>query len=405
MKKWMLLLLLLLCFLPFAAQAGDCASGQHHFQVIFSQPADCISVGYDQLQCKDCGAIEMRQTTGTAPHSFVTVDYTAPDCVHSGYKREQCSVCFTIREIYPSATNQHTWSNTSVVTQPTCVSDGMNSGVCSICGVAGTYSTPKTGKHEFGEWITLKEATETTHGQRIHYCVHCNFSVTDRLFLPGTLYVGVYDLENVKHVQRMLSDCNYYFGAAHGTYDKATEAAIQAFQADAGLTADGIAWTATRAALTDYWRKVTGQEPPTPAPTAEPTPEPTATPEPTPEFPASCQTEDGQLRQCEKHNAMTNMVAMLLDSASSPESLILVQQQCRTLWQTEMEVLYQQAMAQADDVQALKDEQANFATYLSMREKVWRTTFHNDDAQLAANVNLLLAQQCAKLCQDLHGME
>ncbi|WP_234987551.1 peptidoglycan-binding protein [Megasphaera vaginalis (ex Bordigoni et al. 2020)] len=62
------------------------------------------------------------------------------------------------------------------------------------------------------------------------------------------LDVGMTGAE-VQSVQYMLSDTGYLTGGADGVFGSGTQAAVKRFQADHGLTVDGIVGTQTMAAL------------------------------------------------------------------------------------------------------------------------------------------------------------
>ena len=53
----------------------------------------------------------------------------------------------------------------------------------------------------------------------------------------------------VTELQKRLTELGYYSGAIDGDFGPGTEAAVKAFQAQSGLTADGIAGAYTQQAL------------------------------------------------------------------------------------------------------------------------------------------------------------
>ncbi|MDO4355408.1 MAG: peptidoglycan-binding protein, partial [Clostridia bacterium] len=54
---------------------------------------------------------------------------------------------------------------------------------------------------------------------------------------------------SVTKLQNQLKACGWYDGSATGTYDSATQSAVRAYQAAAGLTVDGLAGTNTQSSL------------------------------------------------------------------------------------------------------------------------------------------------------------
>ncbi len=88
--------------------------------------------------------------------------------------------------------------------------------------------------------------------------------------------------ESVSELQAMLKLLGFYNGAVDGAYQEGTATAVSAFQRAAGLTADGIAGTATWNRLLPAANNVTPVTPTPPRPTPTPTPTPTpVTPTPT----------------------------------------------------------------------------------------------------------------------------
>lgn len=82
------------------------------------------------------------------------------------------------------------------------------------------------------------------------------FSLCNYVQILGTLNASIATLssygstgDEVKNIQRRLSDWGYYNGAVDGMYGYLTYSAVQNFQAKNGLTVDGIAGPQTLAAL------------------------------------------------------------------------------------------------------------------------------------------------------------
>ncbi|MBE5803590.1 MAG: hypothetical protein E7316_03660 [Clostridiales bacterium] len=80
--------------------------------------------------------------------------------------------------------------------------------------------------------------------------------------------------ELVETVQTRLQELGYYAGEISGTYDKATQAAVKAFQKKNDLKADGVCGSQTQTMLLSG-SAVSATATATPAPTATPTPAPT----------------------------------------------------------------------------------------------------------------------------------
>ena len=59
----------------------------------------------------------------------------------------------------------------------------------------------------------------------------------------------------VENLQIVLAALGYQPGTADGIFGARTEAALRAFQTDAGLAADGLAGSRTKAALRTAWNR------------------------------------------------------------------------------------------------------------------------------------------------------
>lgn len=84
--------------------------------------------------------------------------------------------------------------------------------------------------------------------------------------------------DEVTKIQKRLSELGYYDGAIDGDFGNATDKAFRAFQADAGLTVDGIAGSDRNVLYSDSAPHASAKKTETTQPAAEP--EPVAEPEP-----------------------------------------------------------------------------------------------------------------------------
>ncbi len=84
--------------------------------------------------------------------------------------------------------------------------------------------------------------------------------------------------ERVRELQQRLSELGYYTGEADGKFGNQTRRAVEKFQYNNGLTADGIAGRRTLTVLYEYADVVSAPVEATPELTASPTPAPTEAP-------------------------------------------------------------------------------------------------------------------------------
>jgi len=127
----------------------------------------------------------------------------------------------------------------------------------------------------------------------------------------------------VTELQSILVLLGYYNGPVSGLYGTVTEAAVQAFQRDAGITPDGIVGPATWSSLF-----------PTPADEANPPSTPTAA-EPTAATPApaetSTETPAGTPTETPASPAPVDASMPVLRSGDSGESVMLLQERLKAL--------------------------------------------------------------------------
>lgn len=302
--------------------------------------------------------------------------------------------------------------------------------------------------HHYTDWEITKEPTANTMGKRKRKCLDCYRTFVDDYYPKGTLYEGIDNPKAVKQMQNMLMDLGYLHIRNTGPFKQNTLKAVKAFQQDNGLIVDGIAWPETQWILAQKWEEKTGQRAPaldiapfstpvvTPAPTPAPTPvvtpiptpaptpvvtpvptsapTPVITPAPTPvptpvatemPLPAICgYTADasGTLRMvhCSKHKVMADMDAMLMATASSPAAQVNTLKQCRLLWQSEVDYLFDAwVQSSAPDQQAMiLTARSTFNAYVSMQEQLWASQFSQNPEIVAEMVNNLYIQKCVELC-------
>ena len=179
-----------------------------------------------------------------------------------------------------------------------------------------------------------------------------------------------------------------------------TESAVKAYQTNAGLHSDGIAWPQTQAQLRLDWQKARGYAP---VDHSRPTPAPFETHAPR----TACGfywDENGteNIQYCVFHQGIIDMASTLTASAGESNSL-RAKKQIRTLWETELDSLYGEWLqsASAEDQGAIIAAQATYMNYLTVQATVLRQQCGEEAAAL--QINAELARQCAWLCNTLHN--
>lgn len=143
---------------------------------------------------------------------------------------------------------QHVWGEWIVTEWPTCTWYGEHYRICRICNAIQREKMPLL-PHRFSEWSVVQQMTD--HSSEIYRrsCSVCGYTEEYSVDPEGTLRLGSSE-KDVRSVQDLLVqqgylDSNY----ADGYYGMNTARAVEAFQRNVGLTADGVAWPQTREKL------------------------------------------------------------------------------------------------------------------------------------------------------------
>ena len=208
--------------------------------------ATCTKGGYKRRYCTKCGIVEEKDIA-KAGHEWgkwkVTKEAT---CVKEGTRKRTCARCG--EEQKENYLADHEYGKWTVVKEATCTEKGSRQHACVVCGHKEQKAVDKL-PHDF-EYRIIKEATDHSSGMRASVCRVCGYTEAAKSYDPeGTLRRKDRG-EEVRQLQGLLVDQGYLnVGGADGIYGGGTEKAIMKFQADQGLTPDGIAWPQTQQRL------------------------------------------------------------------------------------------------------------------------------------------------------------
>lgn len=143
---------------------------------------------------------------------------------------------------------QHLWGEWIVTYWPTCTWYGEHYRICRLCNALEREAMPMI-PHNFSEWRVVQQMTDHSSEINSRSCRVCGYTETYSVDPEGTLRLGSAD-KDVRPVQDLLVQQGYLDSSyADGYYGMNTAHAIEAFQRDTGLAADGVAWPQTRELL------------------------------------------------------------------------------------------------------------------------------------------------------------
>lgn len=172
--------------------------GKHDYKTEKHNPT-CISVGYTDHICEECGDNYITDITPLISHSYERI-VKEPTCTDKGYTTSNCTMCnLTYVSDYTDPTG-HEWDEGHSVTSSTCVSEGVIEFNCVNCdeklikatdatghtpGAEATCTTPQICEvcetvlelpigHNYEALAT--DATCTSMGYTTYTCVDCGDS-------------------------------------------------------------------------------------------------------------------------------------------------------------------------------------------------------------------------------------
>lgn len=382
----LLLIVMLATFTP--ALAKDCwyyaANGTHDYEQTNVMYADCTTDGYYMLECRQCGETEKHITEKAYGHDWEKTSVIEASCTDVGFTVYECKNCSQVMTKQADKLG-HKYKRVRLVKEASCVSEGSELVSCSRCSSQVTRSTGYA-DHIYGEWTFIGIISDSSMNLRSRTCLICGKTQEENVYPEGTLYRGVSAKEAVRDMQQKLLDLGYLNSKVDGIFGKDTQRAVSAFATDEQLPADGVAWPPILEKLDRVWR---GEPSEVPATTIESTVVP------------YCICDDtGAWTMCENHALLCQTVQALYQSAQSDASRLRVLRQVRTLWESELDALYEAWMTGADsEAQAtILAHRAAFANYLTMQEAIWNRKFGATAPETMENVNKALEEQCLNLC-------
>jgi hypothetical protein len=160
---------------------GNGCGNAHHFILLDSVKASCLTLGYDRYLCLDCGKIEKQNYTAALGHAYQSVVVREATCETDGKLLEICSRCGDMKTT-STPKGEHKYSTYQVAA--TCTSPGYTGKECSVCGERHITNITSALAHNYEAVVT--PATCEAGGHTTHICYGCGSSfVTDHTAALG----------------------------------------------------------------------------------------------------------------------------------------------------------------------------------------------------------------------------
>ena len=212
----------------------------------------CTYRGSEEATCTICGDL-MRRFIEVTPHNYGEMKVTkAPTCLGEGSGEYQCVDCGKKKRETLSSLG-HDYAVSEAKTPATFKKAGYGVLACTRCSRTKKGEIPRL-EHNYTEWQIEKMPKGKTRGIRHCECTLCGKKVTEKFFEEGTLYQDMAACEEVKQLQQMLRDLDYYGGTIRtGTFGANTGKAVAKFQKENGLAATEVADPATLDTIKAVW--------------------------------------------------------------------------------------------------------------------------------------------------------
>lgn len=322
-------------------------------------------------------------------HAYEQVDAGKPTCTLDGYYLLECTICGDNHREITEPAYGHDWRKVDEV-KATCTSRGSIEYECKNCHGTKVEKSERL-SHEYGKWNTVRDAGELSPGLRYRVCAECGHADEEEFYPEGALYRGVKDRYAVMDMQQKLNDMGYLHDKVDGVFGKNTESAVEAYAADSGFPADGVAWPPLLDSLQHDWDVYMNYEP------AEPDDS---------ELEGNLLEDicicsgDGGWIMCADHSGMCDTEQALLGSAEDEYELLRAFKQVRALWQGELDALYDEWLSKesADDKRLATMGRLAFAGYMSAQQNAWRQLYGEDSLDALEREIYALKEQCMQLC-------
>lgn len=159
---------------------GNCCTDNgcgdnHHFILLDSTPASCLTLGYDRYLCTECGKIEKRDYEAALGHAWQGILLREATCETDGKLLEICSRCGQVKTT-STPKGEHVYVTYTVAA--TCTSPGYTVRECEVCGDRHIEDITSALAHNYQAHTT--PATCETGGHTLHLCHGCGSSfITD----------------------------------------------------------------------------------------------------------------------------------------------------------------------------------------------------------------------------------
>ena len=221
-------------------------------QWVLENEPTCTYRGSESATCTLCGDL-VRRFIEVKEHNYGEMKVTkAPTCLGEGSGEYQCVDCGKKKREKIEKLG-HDYAVSKAKKPATCKASGYGELTCQRCGRTKNGDIPRL-EHDYTEWDVEKMPSGKNKGVRHRECTLCGKKVTEKFFEEGTLYQDMEPCEEVKQLQQMLRDLDYYGGTIRtGTFGGNTGKAVAKFQKENGMAATEVADPATIEMIRAVW--------------------------------------------------------------------------------------------------------------------------------------------------------
>lgn len=321
-------------------------------------------------------------------HVYEQVDAAKPTCKSDGYYLLECTVCGHSQKEITDKAYGHDWRRTDEK-QSTCTSRGTTTYECRNCGDTKTEKLDRL-PHEYGAWKTARQAGELSCGVRYRVCTECGYTDEEDFYPEGALYRSIKDKYAVKNMQQKLIDMGYLHDDADGVFGKNTERAVRDYAAYAGFPEDGVAWPGLLDSMNTDWNIYMGYD-------TEPGDDGL---EGNMLVDVCIYGNSSEWVNCAVHADLLEMTRTLRQSVMTDGDYLRSIRQIRALWQSELEALYDEwiANAPAEEKNFARLSRMAFLNHMAAQENAWKQHYGADSHEVTERACRALSEQCMQLC-------
>ena len=156
------------------------AEHSHDFHYLDTISPSCGNLGWENWQCRGCGALEKRNYKNALGHDYRSVIIREASCTQNGRTLLMCNKC---GDFYEETTPMTTHNYTAKVVPATCTAVGYTEHKCATCGIYYVTDITQYAPHHYHADVIHPTCTEKGYTQNT--CEVCDISYTDNYTNPA----------------------------------------------------------------------------------------------------------------------------------------------------------------------------------------------------------------------------